>query len=388
MFHKKSLSVIMARSINKCNATCLHCNIPEEDIMNKTLSLEEYEEGLKKMEFYLRDEVLIIWEGGEVLLLPVDYYYKAYEITKKYIKKPSFSMQTNFLKYNPEIFKMYEEVFNFQVSTSYDFFSKLRNLNGNVEKYKNVFFKNIKQYQKDTNFKPYLINVVNFENQDKYNEIFDICREEEYNIRFNRLHMEGNALINDHLALNKEKYRETLTNLTKRWIEEDNNIIITPIYPMLEKYLFNINRNLQECPFTSKCTGQFISLEPDGKVSNCIELSNTKKFDFGNILKEDVEKVFKNKNVTELSKRTRKLHEDCKKCPYHYACQGGCMAMSVISEDNPFGKFEHCEAYLGVYKTFDKYDKDFLKEFYTEKKFNYIFTTKNENYKKFLNKKK
>lgn len=383
MFFKKSIKSIMLRNVNKCNAHCLHCNIPESQVLSKTLTIKELDERLNKMQYYINDNVQVVWEGGEVLLLPTSYYYEAFEVFKKYFKSPSFSMQTNFLKYNEDIDKMFKEIFNYNVSTSYDFYSNLRNINGSVEKYKTKFFKNIKTYQEKNKYKPFIINILNSENEDKYNEIFDLCVENQYNLRINSLYILGNAENNKELEMSLDKYALAMKVLTKRWIEEDNNIVLVPSFALLEKYLFNKQGFINECPFTSKCTGAFIALEPNGNVTNCIEFTNTNQYMFGNVFVDDVEKIFKNKNVVSLSKRSVNLHEDCKKCKFLYACQGGCMATTFIETKDIYGKFPQCQSYKNIFGVFDEYDKEYLKKFYLYKQNNYTLMLEHNKYKPF-----
>lgn len=383
MFSKDSIKSIMLRNVNKCNAHCLHCNISEDQIMSKTLTIKELDERLNKMQYYINDNVQVVWEGGEVLLLPTSYYYEAWDVFKKYFKNPSFSMQTNFLKYNLEIDKMFKDIFNYNISTSYDFFSNLRNINGDVEKYKTRFFKNIKDYQEKNLYKPYLINILNSENEDKYNEIFDICVENQYNLRINNIYIQGNAENNPHLKLSLNKYAETMRVLTKRWLEEENNIVLVPSLPLLEKYLFNKQGHMNECPFTSKCTGNFISLEPNGDINNCIEFTNTKRYAFGNIFKDKVEDIFNNKNVVSLSKRSANLHKDCKNCKFLYACQGGCMATTYIETKDLYAKFPQCETYMNIFEVFEEFDKEYLKKFYLYKNNTFNLMKEHNNYKPF-----
>ncbi len=381
MFFKSSIKSIMLRNVNKCNAHCLHCNIDETQIMSKTLTIKELDESLDKMKYYVSDRVQVVWEGGEVLLLPVSYYYEAYKVFKKYFPNCTFSMQTNFLKYDVKVDKMFKDIFNYNVSTSYDFFSSLRNIRGNSEKYKTKFFQNIKDYQDRNKYKPFIINIINSENQDKYNEIFDLRVENQFNIRLNHLYILGNAIQNKHLEMDISKYTLALKVLTERWLREDNNIILSPSLPLLEKYLFNKVGVLNECPFTSKCTGRFIALEPNGDVTNCIEFTNTNNYKFGNIFTDEISKVFHNKNVVSLSKRSVNLHEDCKKCRFLYACQGGCMATTYIETNDIYGKFPQCDTYMSIFEVFEKFDKEYLKSFYTHKNDNFSLMKEHHKFK-------
>lgn len=365
MFKKKKLNVIMLRSTYKCNADCLHCGIPEN--VQIKMTHEKLETIFSKLAPYLSDDFQVIFSGGEALLLSPEYYYKSKEIIEKYAPKEfELSVQTNFLIYNEKTQKMFVEVFDNHVSTSYDFFSKLRNIKGDVEIYKKIFFENINKWRERNNKNLVIINMFNEENKDKYDEIFDIANKNRYLLKINHIHETGKALTNKDLLVKEGYYNEynnTMIKMTKRILNEKPNFILMNTFLLLKQYLFPGN-NI--CPNSKNCAGSFISIEPDGEIYNCNEMKDFDILKFGNLLEQSADEIFEkaNKNILAVSKRSVLIPEDCKVCPYLNSCHSGCMASRYSSSGNIYGKDPLCKYYKTTFEMFDKYDKKELKEFY------------------------
>ena len=352
----KILSVKMTRS---CNATCSHCSA---NWNTPILSLNNFKKTIDKIAPYVGESSTIMFHGGEPTLLGVDYYNKLIEyIENNYPGKFKYLMQSNMLLYNSEWFELVKNN-NIILTTSYDFFTDIRNIKGNVNKYWDIWYKNIKQFQKDmTNytqkqFYPYIINIVTKQNYTKYNEIYEIAKKEKFNIRYNNYWKVGRGDNNsDKYYIEPEEYGKFLINLLNLYIEDiknnnfDKNLIIYPIHYFYEKILKNYEL---ECPWINNCAGMSLLLENDGTLYNCHTFSDIKKFSYGNIFKiNDLQEITKTDNFKKLYNRRLKLPNDCLKCKYYKYCKGGCMRDSYIN-DKSFGdlysKTWGCKAWYGI----------------------------------------
>jgi len=380
MFYPKSLSVIIIKPTKVCNANCTHCSSPPDS--NIKISVEDFKLFCEKNKEYIRDNVNIIWHGGEPTLMGVDYYYKVWDIAKSYFPNVRFSMQTNLLIYNEEIDKLFTEVFENQISTSFDFFTNLRQINNDQEKYKKIFFKNlenrkkslIKQSQGNFIKKTFLVNVVDRNNLKKYKEIYEIAKEKMFDLRVNYIYSVGRALkdetfqnnFNPKIHITPDEYGDFLINIAKLYfkdiLENFNNkdlIRVVPIYDLLRNYLNGSGGN-QVCPWINNCNGHFLGIEPNGDIYNCADFADVDGFKFGNFKINTAKEMFFSDNSKKLSTRRFNLPEDCRKCEYLDACQGGCMRDSYIYNGDSNGKFFFCNSWKKTFKYFDSLDKKTL----------------------------
>jgi radical SAM protein with 4Fe4S-binding SPASM domain len=380
MFQPKSLSVIILKPTKACNATCTHCSSPPDS--SEKITLNEFEEICKKIEYYVSPNVNIIWHGGEPLLMGTEYYYKAKEIALKYFPNMYFSMQTNMLIYNDDVFKMFNDVFKHMISTSYDYYTDIRQINGNIEKYKNKFNINMENYSKDLKEKynvinkMYVVNVIDRKNLKHALDIYNIAKEKQFNLRVNYIYSVGRSLedgsfnnnFNPLIHITPQEYGEFLITIAKNYFNDVENyfnslniIRVVPIYDMLKNYLNNNNSSLAfSCPWTNSCTGHFLGIEPNKNVYNCPDLADVDGYIFGNIIENSAKEVFFSDNAKFLSKRRYNLPEDCLKCEYLQACQGGCMRDSYIYNGDIHGKFFFCESWKMLFHYFDTIKKENL----------------------------
>ena len=372
-----NFKTLLFKPTKKCNATCSHCAaINNKD---KNMSLEEAKEVIDKIAKYVYNKCSLIIHGGEASLLGVKYYDKLIEYTEKnYPGKFTYSMQSNMLLYNSEWFNIIKK-WNIGVSTSYDFFSDLRNLRGNVKKYWDIWYNNIKQFQEDmTNnlgyqYYPYVINIVTKQNYTKYNEIYEIAKKEKFNIRHNYFYKVGRGDKNSNkYYIESEKYGDFLVKTFNLWLKDLKNNNINPkkykIFPQdyfIEKMIID-PKNAKDnnmCPWTCNCTGTFANIEPNGEFYNCSEMSDINAFSFGNILEmEDLREIMTKENFKKLYNRRLKLPKDCLSCKYLQYCKGGCMRDSYINEKSfgdLYSKTWACKSWKMIMEKIE-INKDFL----------------------------
>ena len=380
-----NVQTLLFKATKKCNATCSHCAAVRNK--QKNFTLEQGKEIIDKIAKYVFNSCSLIFHGGEATLLGPEYYDKLIEYAEKnYPGKFTYSMQSNMLNYNNEWFELIKK-WKIGVSSSYDFFSDLRNIGGDVKKYWNIWYKNIKQFQEDmsnlskTDFYPYIINIVTKQNYNKYNEIYEIAKKEKFNIRHNHFYKVGRGDKNfNKYYIDVELYSNFLIKIFDRWLEDAKNSKINyynfkifPHYYFIEKMIINPIAGIQNgmCPWLHNCTGTFISIEPTGELYNCSEMADINGFPFGNIFEiKDLKEIINIENFKKLYKRRIKLPQDCLTCKYFKYCQGGCMRDSYINEKSfgdLYGKTWACKAWKNMFKKIEQ-NHDFLKHIYIHNK--------------------
>jgi len=388
-----NFQTLLLKSTKKCNATCTHCSAIKNKQRN--LTLEDAKNIIDKVAKYVFGRCSLIFHGGEPMLMGVDFYKELIEyIENKYPNKFTYAMQSNFLLYNKEWFELISK-YKIGMSTSYDFYSDIRNLGGNVKKYYDIWYKNIKQFQKDmseylnTDFYPYVINIVNKQNHKKIKEIYEIAKKEKFNIRHNYFYKVGRGDKNsEKYYIEPEDYGKFLVDMFNLWINDAlaGNIDINffKVYPssyFVEKVI-SIDNGGHMCPWLNTCGGTFLAIEPTGVFYNCSEMADINGFPYGNIFEiDDLKEIILTENFQKIYQRRRKLPKECLSCKYYKYCQGGCMRDSYINErnfGNLYGKTWACKAWYMIFEEVLKY-KNFFEKVYVIDKMN----LKKQNLEKF-----
>lgn len=127
---------------NRCNVGCSHCYLPESVRMTSErmdqATLRSTAEFLAEMQAAQRmDSTLIIWHGGEPLVMPPDWYFRAGEILDEVLPGHSETMQTSLMPFRKEYIDLVKQRFGSFLGSSIDF--SQRRLGGSVDAYHDLF---------------------------------------------------------------------------------------------------------------------------------------------------------------------------------------------------------------------------------------------------------
>lgn len=81
----KRITIIL-KPTSECNFRCSYCYHADTNYERGRMSLELFEEIIQKSVSYYND-IVLIFHGGEPLLMGYDFFVKALEIIKKYTTK-------------------------------------------------------------------------------------------------------------------------------------------------------------------------------------------------------------------------------------------------------------------------------------------------------------
>lgn len=128
-----------------------------------------------------------------------------------------------------------------------------------------------------------------------------------------------------------------------------------------------------KCPWTNKCGGNFIAIEPNGDCYNCSEFADLDdlKYAYGNIIKgelygtknevmpgftrkpKDVNSMGVELMMTPMARHHKRreliLPPDCHSCDHFAECEGGCHRDSVLFDRGMGGKFYYCNSWMMVF---------------------------------------
>jgi len=331
-----------------CNVNCQHCGLGTKKL-NYKISPEDLCTSIRRVletfPFDLGGAITFIFHGGEPLLMGVDYYKKFISLVEKdkFLSKieKEYSFQSNLLLLDEKFCDFLNE-FKIRISSSFDFYSTFRNINGSPKKYKEYWLDKVKLYQDKTGNNLYIITVLSKQNHTKTKEIIQEAFYLGLNIKLNPLARRGNAVnIYNDLGITPKEYGHALRVAYKEWqIYRDKGMSFIPAYD------FECNNNLQRCPYGGVCVGRIMAIFPDGSVWNCGEAFQEKKMEyyFGNALQQK----FLLDKYMEAAMTDLAVSSECQECNI---CGGGCKLQRIN------GKTKWCESYKMLFDAIKKEGK-------------------------------
>lgn len=366
-----NISTIIAKPTKECNADCTYCSAPPYDA-NKW-GFDQFKVVFDRLEPGLTERATWIWHGGEPLLLSPDFYKRCYDYAKK--KKPNirFSVQTNLLLYKTKRWKQtFEEVFESRVSSSFDPDERNRTIKGSTAKYSSRFYEVIEEVLAD-GFRPLVIGTYTEDTIHFAHKMYDYSKsfgENAFNLRYNYRYPAGRA-SEEGVAISPKTYGEMLIALWDRLITEIPSFDITPLDQMCKKV---IGIESSRCPWTRKCGGRFLGIEPNGDIYNCSDFADIGAYKYGNVFQSNITSKVKNLHTqvipVEFVKKAVNTHSaklmkrrqynlpvDCVNCRHFNECEGGCMRDAELYGRGLGGKFFYCQSWMMV---FDRIKSDII----------------------------
>lgn len=353
----ESIHVVVAKPTRVCNASCSYCSSPPLEELGSNWepewSIDTFKKYFSKVFPYMVEGSCWIWHGGEPMLMGDKFYSESFEFAKtlmeKYNKKIYFSMQSNMLGYNEKWKRIFEDVFNGSISTSYDPDETNRTLKGKWENYSRIFKKSLDKII-DDGFYPMVIGVYKEENANKMHDVYDwsISRgANSFPIRFNYCVPTGRSVGNNEL-ISPETYANYLIEVYNRWIVDVPDFTVTPLDQMFKKVTETDGQG--HCPWQRGCGGRFIAIEPDGSVYNCTDFADLgSNYSFGSLEHNSVPELLNSTQAMEIKRRTYKLPQSCLECEHFRECEGGCARDSLLFENGMYGKFHYCKSWKMVF---------------------------------------
>ncbi|MFC4236197.1 radical SAM/SPASM domain-containing protein [Thalassospira xianhensis] len=347
-----SISTVIVKPTKHCTAQCDYCSAPPEVNGAPKWSVDQFKQYFDKLAPYLTGRAVLIWHGGEPMLMPPDFYWKAFEYARSINPEVRFSIQSNLLSYDSKRWKdVFEQVFEGSVSTSFDPDERNRYFKGSTKLYSKIFWKRMDALIGD-GFVPKIIGTYTDETADLADVMYE--RVKEYgamapNLRFNYRYPAGRDSGKGEL-ISPDNYGRMIIRLYDRWIKELPEFTITPLDEMLKKV---IHLEVNRCPWTRECGGRFLGIEPNGDVYNCSEFADLgdTEYRFGNIDEHTIPEMMRSLPARRIRRRRVELPMDCTTCRHFSECEGGCMRDAVLYDRGLGGKFYYCWSWK---MTFDR----------------------------------
>ena len=347
---RPSVSVVIVKPTKSCNAGCTYCSAPPEVNGSGKWTLDLWKQYFDKIQPGLMERGVVIWHGGEPMLMGPDFFRAAHEYAWSKMPNLRFSMQTNLLLYSKQRWKeLFEVDMRGSVSTSFDPDQRHREYKGSTELYTRLFMSRL-EMAVDDGFRPVVIGTYTEDTIHTAFEMYDwsLARGDRgVSLRFNYRYPAG-RVAEEGETLTPETYGKTLIALYDRWIVDMPSFGIVPLDQMFMK---TIGMESSRCPWMNDCAGRFLEIEPNGDVYNCSEFADLDdpEFRFGNLDEHDLAHLMSSPAAVMLRRRRYDLPADCKVCPHFRECEGGCMRDSVLYGRGLGGKFYYCRSWKMVF---------------------------------------
>lgn len=367
------INVIIVKPTKECNADCSYCSSPPDGV--EAWDIDSFKVIFDRLSDNLSDEVEIIWHGGEPMLMGPDFYIDTYNYAKSVKPGVKFSIQTNLLLYKKSRWKkVFEDIFQGNISTSFEPDNNNRTIKGNAQKYTDRFMDVIEEVVED-GFTPLVIGTYSKETSHYVDEMYTMAKRYDTDEATGGFHLRVNYVTptgrytND--GISPRDYGDLLIELYDRWIVEVPKFDVVPLSEMFERTIGKTKVN--KCPWTNKCGGTFLAIEPNGDMFNCSEFADIgdKSFSFGNVLK-GVLYGTKRENLVGFERQPTKdkgygvqvmetpaarahirrehnLPMDCRTCEHFRECEGGCHRDSVLLDTGISGKYFYCLSWKKVF---------------------------------------
>jgi uncharacterized protein len=328
------LALLMIQPTRFCNIDCRYCYLPHRNATG-TFDLHLLRPLFEKLSScgLLGRQVSVLWHAGEPLVVPIDYYEKAFEMTREIVagrSNVSHVIQTNAIlltQAHCELIKKYRV----RIGVSIDGPEFIHDRNRVTRSGKGTFTKTMAGVNLlRKNRIPFdIICVLTSFSLDYANELYDFFRElRPMELGFNFDEIEGTHTASSFSEPGtEEKYRAFFTTLLRRVTEDRGRTRIRELmgaFAVVNSTIFNTaSVSTESNPFG------ILSVDVDGNLATfspeLLDLADGKeRFTFGSIAEVDFVRSFSNPAFSRVHSAIQAGVEMCKaSCGYFDFCGGG-----------------------------------------------------------------
>ena len=317
---------VLLKPTEECNIRCKYCYHADTNYTKGRMSIEMFEEIIKKISSCY-DHITLTFHGGEPLLMGYDFYVKALEIIDKYKKNKQWrtSIQTNGILLDEKFCELFESN-GFSASISFDGPCDLNQLRANTEQLTKKIID-----LRNKGYKINLLGVITKKNVNKLVEYYNFCKEHSCHLRLNPVFESGSAKYDNDYMITPEDYVRAIKELFPIWVQDDSADIFDPLSSLT--YMALSNRHAPVCEYCG-CLLKWLAISCDGTIYPCSR-SYPNEYCLGKINDyENISQAFEHENFRKLLRGAIQRRFHCKEnCDYYSICQGGCNNDSILNGD-------------------------------------------------------
>jgi len=285
------------------------------------------------------------WQGGEPLLMGLDFFEQAMNLMKKHAKPGHMlgnSIQTNGISIDKNWAEFFHQ-YNFLVGISLDGPEDIHN------RFRTNSFKKVmkaidlfKQYHVEYN----ILTVVSKSNVNCVQEVYKFFRKNKFEyLQFIPCIEETEEKQKTAAyTISAEKYGRFICQLFDEWLKDGCPEVHVRLFDnILEYYL---GQELTNCQFKEYC-GSYVVVEYNGDIYLC-DFFVYPEWKIGNITEKSLSEIVSDEKFQEFSKKKSFLSQECKNCKWKSICHGGCSRTRFFCKKS----FTDLDFFCSSYKMF------------------------------------
>ena len=323
------ISIMIKPASAACNLKCeycfYNCVAQSRQEFNKGIMKQETAEKIIKSALdFADDEVVITFQGGEPLLVGIDFYDGFVKLVKKLNKnmvKFSISLQTKATLINEQWCEFFRNN-GFLIGVSLDGDRQLnayRKFADGGEAFDDMLrgIELLKKYKIPFNILSVLSKNIanNFRKTYRFFKSLDLTY-----LQYIPCLKPFNSDDNEY-SMSSADYENYLNSAFKIYYNDVCRGQSISIRQFDNYRLLASNKNAEQCGMNGTCSTQFV-VEGDGSVYPC-DFYCTDDWLLGNINELSFKQMYNSPKAVEFIKDSFKLREECKECRYFYLCRGG-----------------------------------------------------------------
>lgn len=323
---------------DKCNMGCSYCFHRGECLQDKTLSVADYSQLIRKA-LETRDSVHVVWHGGEPLMMGKEFFRaiiddnselnQAGDVVTSVIQTNGTLLDRDFA----ELLKMG----NIRPSLSYDGPLSHRLFRSREQEVLAGMQNAVKAFR-DIG----AIKVVHPRTAGSLKVEYEWFKEKRVNLQLN-------FLVGEKMtSLVQDAYMQDILTFFDYWLEdEDCNIHIDPFERILSLFTMSPRRG---CEFGS-CLNRFLGVSSDGSIYPCAR-PWSKAYRLGSINSiETIEEPFLTNEFRNLIKGAIERRSNCELlCEWYEYCQGGCNSDALLTGSISRPSDLNCQIFRAIAK--------------------------------------
>jgi uncharacterized protein len=351
----QSISLLVKPTSGLCNLSCSYCFYrrvkelyPE---MQTSMSRPAAETMIRKALFAGATLNSFCWQGGEPLLMGLDFFRDAVAFQKKYARPGQVienSLQTNGLLLDDEWCGFLREE-NFLVGISLDGPAPVHDFYRKDHAQKGTFSEVMRSIglMKKHGVEFNILCLLTDRNIKSPVDLYNFFRSHDFKfLQF------INCFENDHLSgalkafsVRGEETGEFYIKLFDEWFEKDFFDVSVRFFEDILLYL--VDGVKASCCYNDKCSS-YLVVEYNGDCYPC-DFFVFREWKLGNLIKNDIRTIMKSPLRSRFASLKADLPEACRKCRILSFCRGDCTRFRYLPETGYKNITEYCTAIRRVY---------------------------------------
>lgn len=301
-----------------------------------------------------RQNLTLIWHGGEPLLWGIENYRKIFSFMRNEFSDYPFQnlLQTNLTLLTQEYIDLFKE-YNVRLGFSLDgpkfIHDKQRIHQGGQGSFDIVMDK--LSLCRQNEFRVGCITVATRNHIGHMHDLYEFMNHNNISFKMNPLFISGEAEKNkEDLGLSVLEYAKLVIELFDLMFDDPNCKISNSNFVEIASNL--ISNRPAGCLFGENCQGNFLAISPKGEVFPCGRFcdSNYEIYAYGNLHTESFADIMNRIYCSDLYKRYQYIKKSsCQQCEFFNVCHGGCLHDGFLNSRDFKNKTFLCPAYKLIF---------------------------------------